>query len=483
MSVRRNLVSLLVSQLLTWVVTFALLIEAPDRLGKDAWGAISYAAAFVMFFSLVVGLGTSTLLSREIARDPSLLSQYVFNALLLKLLIIVAAPVVGIGAALLLGQRGDALWLIIIGFVGLGVAALTEISFSALAGIEVMARPAFFQVLQVYVSNGLAIAALLTGFGPIVYGTIFALANLIPCVLSWQMLRRRLHRPFVVDRAVWRFFIRGGIPLMALAVFNMIYGTIDVPILGAITDNVQVGWYGLAYRWVGVPAFIVTAVVAAYFPRFSAHGKPMTEEFPRLVNKAVYIVLLVAVPASVGLIVVADDLISFLYEPVYGPTIVLIQILAAQIPIAAMDTVLATALIASDRQTRYLWVSVAAAVFNPPACILLIHWTNRRYGNGAIGAAIVTILTELIVLTGALILRSPGVLDRTTMWRGVRIVGAALLIVPTVLAVRSFPLPVKIASGAASYGVALLVLGVVSVSEIRTLVSSFTARRRATQID
>jgi O-antigen/teichoic acid export membrane protein len=483
MSVRRNMASLLLSQVLTWVVTFALLVEAPDRLGEDAWGALSYASAFVMFFTLVVGLGTSTLLSREIARNPALMSQYVYNAVILKLIIIVIAPVVGIGTALLLGQRGDALWLIIIGFVGVAVGALTEISYSALAGIEVMARPAFFQVLQVYVANGLAIGALLLGFGPLVYGTIFALATLIPCVLSWRMMRGRIHRPFHVDRTVWRLLVRGGIPIMALTVFNMIYGTIDVPILGAITDNVQVGWYGLAYKWVGIPAFIVTAVVAAYFPRFSAHGKPMTVEFPRLVNKALFIVMLAAVPASVGLIVVADDLITLIYKPVYGPTIVLIQILAAQIPIAAMDTVLATALIASDRQSRYLWVSVAAAVFNPPACILMIHWTNRRYDNGAIGAAIVTILTELIVLTGALILRSPGVLDRATLWRGVRIVAAALVIVPAVLAVESMPLAVKIGSGAASYGVALLVFGVASVSEIRSLVSSFTARRQATQID
>jgi O-antigen/teichoic acid export membrane protein len=311
---------------------------------------------------------------------------------------------------------------------------------------------------------------------------MFALASLIPCVLSWRMLRPRLHRPFHFDPRVWRLLIRGGVPLMTLTIINLIYGTIDIPILGALTDNVQVGWYGLAYKWVGIPVFIVTAVTAAYFPRFSAHGKPMTQEFPRLVNKAVFIVLLAAIPASIGLIVVAEDLITLLYEPEYGPAIVLIQILAAQIPLAAMDTVLATALIASDRQGRYLWVSIAAAVFNPPACIVLISWSNDRYGNGAIGAAIVTILTELIVLTGAMILRSKGVLDRPTMWRAGRIVAAGLVIVPVVLGLHAWPLAVQIASGAASYGLALLVFRVVSPGELRALVASFTAGRRAEKI-
>ncbi len=122
--------------------------------------------------------------------------------------------------------------------------------------------------------------------------------------------------------------------------------------------------------------------------------------------------LLASVPAAIGLAMVADDLIPALYDPQYDPSIVLIQILAGHVPLAAMDTVLAVALIASNRQSRYLWVSVGAAVFNPIACVVLIHWANDRYGNGAIGAAIVTVATELIVMVGAIVLRVPGVLDR-----------------------------------------------------------------------
>jgi O-antigen/teichoic acid export membrane protein len=97
-SVRKNMASLLLSQVLTWLVSFVLLVEAPDRLGDEAWGALSYATAFVSFFTLVVGLGTSTLLTREIARQPSLISQYAYNAAILKLGLVVVAPIVGMTA-------------------------------------------------------------------------------------------------------------------------------------------------------------------------------------------------------------------------------------------------------------------------------------------------------------------------------------------------------------------------------------------------
>ena len=62
---------------------------------------------------------------------------------------------------------------------------------------------------------------------------------------------------------------------------------------------------------------------------------------------------------------------------------------------------------------------MAAAALNPIACVLLIHWADNRYGNGAIGAALVTVATELFILVGALRLRPPGVLD----WAATRNLG------------------------------------------------------------
>jgi O-antigen/teichoic acid export membrane protein len=479
-SVRRNMASLLLSQLLTWMVSFVLLVEAPDRLGDDAWGAMSYATAFVGFFTLVVGLGSSTLLTREIARDRSLMSQWVYNAVLLKAAMVVGAPMIGIPLAVALGQRGDTLWLIIIGFGGMAFGSFLEIGGGALAGVEVMAKPAFYQVIQVYLSNGLGVLSLVLGYGVIVYGAVFTVPIVVPTLLTWLLLRRYISGPYHSDRAVRRTMVRAGIPLMALTVFNMIYGTIDIPILGFITDNVQVGWYSLAYKWVGIPIFVATAVVSAYFPRFSAHGNPISEDFPRLVNEALRLVLLASVPAAIGLALVSDELISGLYEPQYQPAIVLMQILAGHVPLAAMDTVLAVALIASNRQSRYLYVSIVAAVTNPIACVLLIHWANDRYANGAIGAAVVTVITELIVMSGAIWLRAPGVLDRATMVKGLRIAAAGLLMVPVLLLGDPLLLPVQVLLGGATYGLGVLLFGAVSKREIRSVVNSVTSKRRAT---
>jgi O-antigen/teichoic acid export membrane protein len=477
-SIRRNLASLLVSQLLTWVMSFVFLIVAPDRLGTEDWGAYSFAVAYVGFFILAVGLGTNAVLTREIARDHSTTTQLVFNAVLLKLVPVLLAPIIGIPLAYAIGTRGTTLLLVSIGFVGVVIAALSDISLGALAGHEILARPAMYGVVQVYVANGVGLLVILLGWGVVWYVCVTMVAAAIPCVLSWRLLRPYLRRPFHASRSTVRFLVRAGIPLMTLTIFNTIYGTIDIPILGSLTNETQVGWYSLAYRWVTIPTFIATAAITAYFPRFSAHGRPITEEFPRLVNECNRLVLLVSIPAAVGLAMVADSLIHDLYDPEFGPTIVLIQILAIHVPIAAMDTVLGSALVASNRLRKYVYVSVVAAALNPIACFALIPWTDDRYGNGAIGAAIATVGTELFILVGALMLRSPGVLDLRASWNAVRIVAAGLTIIPVLLVADPLPLGVRIVLGVATYGVAIIAFRAVTGDDLRLVTSMVKARRR-----
>ena len=482
MSIRRNIGALLLTQAATWLVSIILLVEAPDRLGTEGYGALSFAGAYMLFFTLIAGLGTSALLTREIARDHSLLPTYTYNAYVLKLLLVSGLSVVAIGLSLVMDHERTTVILIIIGCGGMLAVALGEVSYGALFGVERIAKPAFWSTVQVYVANLLGIFVLAIGGDVVAFGAVLILANFIPAIAGWVMIRRSMRGHGGLDLHVWRFLARAGIPLMALVFFNQIYSTIDVPILESIGGNEPVAWYSVAYRWIGIPIFIATAVHTVYYPRFSAHGKEAGPEFAQLVNRAIRLVLLVTLPASIGLAMVADGLINTFYDASYEPTVPLVQILALHIPIAAMDTILAVALIASDRMQRYIFVSIAAAILNPIACIVLIHWADRTFDNGAIGAAIVTFGTELFVMCGALVLRSPGVFDRVTVAHAVRILAAALVIVPVVLVTGAFPWPIQVVFGVIAYAIAALLFRAVRLGELRELagerIASRTSRRR-----
>ena len=272
-----------------------------------------------------------------------------------------------------------------------------------------------------------------------------------------------------IDLHLWRVLVVGGAPLMLLMIFNQIYGTVDIPILAALTSTTVVGWYSLAYRWAAIPIFITTAVMGSHYPEMSRLGSNPGPEFAGLVNRAVKLTLLASTPAAVGLAVVAPNLIGLLYEPEFEPSVRPLQILALQIPITGMDTILATALIACNRLRRYLVVAGAAAAINPILCAILIQVADELWDNGAIGAAIATALTELFVMCCALYLSVTGVMDRGMFawWARCTVAGLAILPVGMLSGGSAFVLVAQVVLGVLLFAVAAIALKVVPPDMLR----------------
>ncbi len=91
----------------------------------------------------------------------------------------------------------------------------------------------------------------------------------------------------------------------------------------------------------------------------------------------------------------------------------------------------------------------------------------RAFDNGAIGAAVITVTTELFMFVGALAIRPRGVMDRATVSYAGRCVVATVVMIPAILAVSATVLPVKVAVGVVTYGLASLALGTVSLDGFR----------------
>jgi hypothetical protein len=132
---------------------------------------------------------------------------------------------------------------------------------------------------------------------------------------------------------------------------------------------------------------------------------------------------------------------------------------------------------------RYLIVAALAACLNPVASVVLINWAVDRYENGAIGAAIATVATEVLVTSGALLLRSRGVMDRATVGFVARTVSAGGVMALAVWALDWLPLPVRVVIGMAVYVVAATAMGTINVGDLRRVANAFTsaagsARRR-----
>jgi hypothetical protein len=128
--------------------------------------------------------------------------------------------------------------------------------------------------------------------------------------------------------------------------------------------------------------------------------------------------------------------------------------------------VMGTLLMANDRQKQWTVVACLAAVVNPLCNLAAIPLTTRAFGNGAIGASIVTVMTEVFMFGGALYLRPAGVLDRQTWLFLARCVLACAVLFAALFAARSAWFPAKVLIGIAVYSLASLLLRTASPREV-----------------
>jgi hypothetical protein len=158
------------------------------------------------------------------------------------------------------------------------------------------------------------------------------------------------------------------------------------------------------------------------------------------------------------------------------------MILALHVPIVAMDMILGMVLVAIDRQKAWILVGVGACLLNPLLNLFMIPATIGIFDNGAIGASVATVLTELLMMVGALLLRPRGVMDRYTTGYALRATLAALLMFPVLIALGDAPVVAKVIAGIVTYAAASFVFRIVSVHQVRDgfRLVLVAARRKAT---
>jgi O-antigen/teichoic acid export membrane protein len=465
----RNMTWLLLSQVTTWSTSIVMLIVAPRRLGDTDYGKVQFAIIFVTFFQLVAGLGSDTYIVKMTARDETQVGKYVFNALVMKVVLSTSLAGAAIGLGWLFGYRGELLRLIAVFCVSMMMMVLASTIIAGLQGLQRMGRVAAAAAAQEIVSNGLGLIVLVRHGSLVLYAMALTAGALIPLVANATKFWPHLRNGMQLDFDLWKRIARGGLPFLMWSAILMVYGSIDLPILESLAGSTTVGWYSVAYRWVGLPAFFASIVGTAVLPSLSSRYESISHTFAVQANQAIRLVFFVGAPIATGITLIAGDMLRLLY-PNSGfsrNAIPVMQILALHLPLVTVTMIVGTALIASDRQNRWVLVGCTAAVLNLGLNFVAIPLSIRVFHNGAIGAATVTVLTECLMLAGAVYLRPAGVLDRATAKSLLRCALACFIMIPPVLAVHNAALPIKIGVGAVTFAVASFLLRVVTVEEVR----------------
>jgi len=393
------------AQAITWVTSFVLLMFLPRYLGSEDYGRLYLALSVKMMLGLFIDFGGNYLITKEVARSEQnglkILSSYFMLRILLWLISIGAI----ILAADLFGYSEHVHLLILI----LAIGKLFEGESTALKayfqGIERTEYPSIGMVIERIFVASFAIGALLMGSDSIAIAVIIALGTVVNFAVVGWFSRKFIKISYKFDKKVFNL-LRSGLPFFLFSLFSIIYYRVDAIMLASMSTDAVTGWYGGAYRFFDMVMIFPILYTKVIFPIFSKLWDDKEGILQETFGQSLKLILLLAVPVACIVFLFSSDIIQFfmgLQE--YGPSVIILQIFAISVPLIYVDFILGSAIMgAANRQHGWATVGFIAIFINIGANYLLIPYTQLRYGNGGIGAAVATFITELFVMVSAIVL-------------------------------------------------------------------------------
>ncbi|MCC6173972.1 MAG: oligosaccharide flippase family protein [Chloroflexi bacterium] len=467
--VARGALALLSTQPITWACSLLLTIYVPRYLSDAALGQFAMAGTVFGIVGTVLALGIPTALVRVVAKQPEAAGRIGTSALALLL----GLSALGGGAVALVVGWWHVLdlpsALIVVALLGMLAAQAQSVLLSVLNGQERLGAYAWINAGAVALGSLASVAALVAGGGVVAYMSIGALATCVATVVGWHMTRLRVSCEHLSPASLLSL-ARSGLPFLGSTLTFRIRGDAEVFLLGVLLSVEAVGWWTAAGRIIFVPLFIPTLLVTPLLPALTR----LTDDrdaFDRTLCRTLEIGILVTFGACGAIYAFAPAVPGTLgWAAEYRATVPLIEALAFVTPLVALGMILGTALIALGKEHRWF----VAGALATGAYLVLLPLSIAAFGawddNGALGAAAVKVLVEVMMVGGALVLL-PREIVRDLPWRiGAKTLLASLALVLVARSVLplSVPLalPLAIVAAGLVYGASLLVLRAVTLHDL-----------------
>ncbi|BDI28731.1 polysaccharide biosynthesis protein [Capsulimonas corticalis] len=428
-TVAKNIVSTLVTQLLSWALAFLVTLYLPRYLGAANMGKLSSVYSLVSITGVFVALGTSTVLIKEIARDRSRAGVLVASAVTMRVPFGIASTLLALTIAHLLGYDSVLQRIVVIGAIGVLVNSLNDAIGSALQGLENMTRMNAIVVTEKFLSAVLTIAAVFLKaplWAFIAVGLACSMISLSINVVALKAAGWRFGRP---SRADIVHLIKEGMPYFGWYAFVALYGQTDPIVLRMIASDKEAGYYAVAFRLIGTTMFIPAAIASALLPTLSRLYSTDREQFDGLARRALTLIMFCAMPVAAVLIVQPELVLRLIYRGQFLESAPVLRVGGLAMLLWYATSFFARLVVSCDRQQSMVKTSAIAAVVGIPACFLGTYLTHRFWGNGAIGAMASDVALEIYLLVVYLHQLPENTFGRAAVIQMLRFVGASAPVV------------------------------------------------------
>ncbi len=381
-----------------------------DRTVQNLVGAGEYGLFYSLFnFSLLLNIildfGFTNFNNREISRHSQLLSKYLSNIVVVKILLAFAYCILCIFAALVMGYSSRQLYLLLLLVFNQFLSSFILYLRSNLSGLQFFKTDSFISVLDRLLMIVICSVLLWGNISnlkfsiewfiyaqTISYSITFVFTFLL--VLSKaEYFRVRFDKVFLIS------IFRQSYPYALLVLLMTLYSRVDSVMLERLlpNGNIESGIYAQAFRIVDAVNMIPFLFAGLLLPIFSKMIKNQESTQP-LVGFAFSLLFIPAFAISTSCIIFREDLMQLLYHQHTTESSVLLGILMVSFLLISINYIFGTLLTANGSIKQLNYISCIGVILSIIINILLIpHYKS-------IGAAVANLATQIMVAVFQVIL-------------------------------------------------------------------------------
>lgn len=364
-------------------------------LQAENYGKINFATSFISYFAILASLGISTYAVREgaVLRDrKDKITEFASQIFSINIFSTLVSYFILISAIVMCSKVRQYENIILIYSVGIALTTFgTEWIYAIYEDyLFITIRSILVQIVSlvsmfIFVKNSEDIYT---------YAIINVIANGGVNIINGFCARKYVKMSLTLNLNL-RQHLRPLLVLLGSTVAMVIYVNSDITILGILVNDVTVGIYSIAVKiYTGVKQ-IMNAIMIVTIPQVVLLLKKIdVSNYNTLLGRIITIISALLFPIMVGMFILSEDLIFLIAGEAYlgGTTSLKILSIALCFSIGA-GFYSNIVLIVNKRECKALQATLIAAVSNVLLNFIFIRMWKQS------GAAITTLLSEIIVLT------------------------------------------------------------------------------------
>ncbi len=365
--------------------------------GVHTTGLYYLLISVATIFTPLMDFGLAPTLIREGSKEPEHLSRYLNNILGLKFILCLLASTLGFLLITVLDYPLITKQLVYMVIVLMVLESFGDSFYACLRAchkFQYEARGLVIGQTITLVVGGIAVwqqKSIYYLILALILNQLFNFLYALRQVISQLGIIPKLH----FDTATLKSFGFMAIPFLIAVAFERILA-VDTLLLSFMADEEAIGWFSIPSTIINNYQFIPISITAAAYPALSNFFITSESKFIKTFETSYFTILVLALPAAIGLAALSPEIIQFVFGVSYEPSILPLQILSFSLIPISLYYPLRTLLDAANKQMTNTILLCISATLHLALSILLIPQYK------AVGIALSTLSSHMLLFLTSL---------------------------------------------------------------------------------